>query len=200
MGAHVSVYAGATKAAEGHTGPSGTIALLLDAGSYTVRTTAPGASWAAQTITVSATDTVSPATQDGTALDGRSVARAGVTETCDVSAVRVGEISGIQFGETTTITRTVTGLGSTISSASLSIGRLATQFADQGRATAHTETATVVDSGGDGTGSITFALSATDAQALTPDEWLDYAIRLTLASGAVVVLERGRIRIDAALL
>ena len=54
-------------------------------------------------------------------------------------------------------------------------------------------------SGGDGTGAFTFELSATDSQALTPGEWLDYSVRVTLASGAVIVPERGRFRIDAAL-
>ncbi|HAM54298.1 MAG TPA: hypothetical protein DCQ64_02350 [Candidatus Rokubacteria bacterium] len=171
----------------------GSVSLLLDAGAYTLLATRPGYQWAETAVTVSSPDTISTSTIAGSALTAGQFAQVGVTRSVSCSAkTRGARIENISQGDVLTLTRTVTGVpdGTTISSAVVRFGSFAEKRTDLSVA------ATVTDSGADGTGVITFALTAAYTRGFQPGQPTDYQLRVVLASGTEVLVEDGVIVVD----
>lgn len=197
-GARVSAWAGTVLVA----GPlvtsgSGQVTLALDDGSYTLRATLTGWSFAPVTATVSAGSlafSVAGAMGD----DGLAVAPVGLTRSVSCTAPSYGaEISGFVGGDgPIAFSRTITGVpaGRTIASALWTAKAPSLMQAADGRAVLQVAL-TVTDSGaGDTVGAVAWSLSAVDTKALHGQLWA-YDVQITLDNGTKITPEVGTLRV-----
>lgn len=184
-GARVDVLSGSTLVTRGTlTNTSGQTTVLLDDGTYTLRTTLTGWSFDAVSATVSAGSLT--ATVLGTDLESDATAAVGLTRSVDVEAPSLAvAINGWVEGDgPRTLTRNVTSLPATITAATLTVKR------HYGGSAVATLTGTITDSGADGTGQVTFSLTAANSAAIGAEAHV-YDVVLTLTGGRLVTVEKG---------
>jgi len=187
QGAKVTVLnAGIVQVAQAASGSDGVAVVMLDAGSYFARVSLAGYQWPAFAIVVEAGGAVTPATLDGEELPDRLRAREGIAGTCSIVAPALGRITGFSTGDALTLTRACAGVpsGATVTAAALRWGL-------PGERTGWGEVVgTVTDAGAGGVAAFAFALTSATTHAMRKGP-CHYEVRVTLSTGATVVVESG---------
>lgn len=198
VGARVDAFnaAGSVLLATGYTGSAGTVVLYLDAGAVKLRSTLAGYSFAAVDATVSATDTISPASVTGVALPaaaGTSVT--GASRALSWATLLEDQtISGIVSGDTLRLDRSISDLdaGRTVIRATLSVSG-ATDRAHGPAAKLLTAAATIDDAGSTGTALVHWSLAAGATSPLRNGAPYYYDVEIELDNGTIRTRELGLI-------
>ena len=188
QGARVDIFAGGSVAAQAWSAADGTCVVNLDAGTYTARVTSPGATWASTTVVVTATDTITPSTLNGTAAESTATTPTGLTGSVSYTAPEyAGAIGPLAARDSWTITRDITALPANIASAKFTVR----QFGAPGTSLV-TAVVSVTDAVAP-TGAVSIAFAA-DALAL-PGGRYSYDVELTLADASVRTVEVGTLTV-----
>jgi hypothetical protein len=170
-GARVDVFAGGAVAGQAWSSSTGEAVLSLDPGTYTVRVSAPGASWPTTTVVVGSDGTPTPATLSGTSAASAAVAPVGLSGTASWTAPNYAATIGpLAARDSWTITRTLDALPDDADAVAFTV-----REAGSGAGTSLVS-ATVVESAG----VVTITLAA-GALALAPGRWR-YDVQVTVGS------------------